>query len=126
MVLEPAIRPDVVVQLDEGSRLLGAVVHNAAALRVTGFTLRYVDQEGGVAPDGSWAAGTLAAHQVVQAHGTSARVIVVGAGLAGVAATAALDTAGVDVTAFEATDRLGGQALTARVGGASVDLGRGR
>jgi Peptidase of plants and bacteria len=40
----------------QGTTLLGAVVRNARALRVTGFRLRYVDQEGGVAPDGSWAA----------------------------------------------------------------------
>jgi len=40
----------------DGSRLLSAVVSNARALHVTGFTLRYVDQQGGVAPDGSWTA----------------------------------------------------------------------
>jgi len=39
-----------------GERLIGAVVRNAQALRVTGLTLRYVDQQGGVAPDGSWTA----------------------------------------------------------------------
>jgi hypothetical protein len=39
----------------EGSRLAG-VVRNGAALHVTGFALRYVDQVGGVAPDGSWSA----------------------------------------------------------------------
>jgi hypothetical protein len=35
---------------------LGGVVRNARAGHVTGFTLRYIDTDGVVAPDGSWAA----------------------------------------------------------------------
>lgn len=38
------------------SRALAGVVRNGAALHVAGFSLRYVDQTGGVAPDGSWSA----------------------------------------------------------------------
>jgi hypothetical protein len=37
-------------------RALGGVVRNGRALHVAGFSLRYVDRAGGVAPDGSWAA----------------------------------------------------------------------
>ena len=41
---------------DHARTLLGAVAANARALRVRDFTLRYVDEEGGVADDGSWSA----------------------------------------------------------------------
>ncbi|WP_180933706.1 hypothetical protein [Nocardioides ungokensis] len=41
---------------DHARSLLGAVAANARALRVRDFTLRYVDEEGGVADDGSWSA----------------------------------------------------------------------
>jgi hypothetical protein len=37
-------------------RDLAGVVRNGAALRVRGFALRYVDEAGGVAPDGAWSA----------------------------------------------------------------------
>jgi hypothetical protein len=37
-------------------RALSGVVRNGRALHVSGLSLRYVDQAGGVAPDGSWAA----------------------------------------------------------------------
>jgi hypothetical protein len=39
----------------EGTDLAG-VVRNARAANVTGFTLRYVDSDGAVSPDGSWSA----------------------------------------------------------------------
>jgi hypothetical protein len=39
-----------------GRRDLAGVVRNGAALHVTGFSLRYVDEVGGVTPDGSWSA----------------------------------------------------------------------
>jgi len=37
-------------------RSLRGVVRNGRALRVAGFSLRYVDQQGGVSPSGDWAA----------------------------------------------------------------------
>ncbi|MFC4786595.1 hypothetical protein ACT8ZV_19125 [Nocardioides sp. MAHUQ-72] len=41
---------------EAAATLLAAVVGNARALRVEDFSLRYVDEEGAVAPDGSWSA----------------------------------------------------------------------
>jgi hypothetical protein len=42
---------------------LAGVVRNGAAVRVRGFALRYVDQAGGVAPDGAWTADVASAWQ---------------------------------------------------------------
>ncbi len=52
-----------------------------------------------------------------------APVVVIGAGVAGLAAAAALTEAGVPVMVLEARDRLGGRTHTADVGDAVVDLG---
>jgi polyamine oxidase len=51
------------------------------------------------------------------------RVIVIGAGMAGLAAANALAGANVDVVVLEARDRVGGRTHTADVGGSPVDLG---
>lgn len=51
------------------------------------------------------------------------RVIVVGAGIAGLTAARALSRCGVDVVVVEARDRIGGRVHTADVGGYPVDLG---
>ena len=53
------------------------------------------------------------------------RVVIVGAGIAGLAAAAALRTAGLDnVVVLEARDRIGGRIWTSTIGGtAPVDLG---
>jgi hypothetical protein len=67
--LESAVRrdrPAVAGRLatDETIRRdLVGVVHNGRALHVRGFALRYLDQAGGVAPDGAWAADVAAAWQ---------------------------------------------------------------
>ncbi|MEU4428230.1 FAD-dependent oxidoreductase [Actinoplanes sp. NPDC024001] len=52
-----------------------------------------------------------------------ARVAVVGAGFAGLAAAGALTARGVDVRVWEARDRIGGRAAGAEVGGFGFDLG---
>lgn len=57
------------------------------------------------------------------ATGEPTRVIVIGAGFAGLAAANALATAGIDVVVLEARDRLGGRIHTAELGGQPVDLG---
>lgn len=51
------------------------------------------------------------------------RVIVVGAGAAGLTAAKVLHEAGVSVIVLEARDRIGGRTYTAEVGPAAVDLG---
>lgn len=55
--------------------------------------------------------------------GTLGRVIVIGAGMAGLAAADALRNAGVEVVVLEARDRLGGRTHSADLGGVAVDLG---
>ena len=51
------------------------------------------------------------------------RVIVVGAGVSGLACAARLHAAGVDVTVIEARDRIGGRVWPGEVAGTRVDLG---
>lgn len=51
------------------------------------------------------------------------RVIVVGAGMAGLTAARTLHDAGVEVIVLEAQDRIGGRMQTLNVGGARVDVG---
>lgn len=51
------------------------------------------------------------------------RVVVIGAGFAGLAAANALANAGVETIVLEGRDRLGGRAWTADVGGVPADLG---
>lgn len=56
-------------------------------------------------------------------EGAPERVIVIGAGFAGLTAANALRNAGVDVVVVEGRRRIGGRARTADVGGAPIDLG---
>jgi phytoene dehydrogenase-like protein len=75
--------------------------------------------------------GTASAGLLMPACGSSnggrndglGRVIVIGAGMAGLTAANALAIAGVEVVVLEARDRIGGRLLTADVGGVRVDLG---
>ena len=55
--------------------------------------------------------------------GTADRVIVVGAGVAGLTLARALADAGVDVVVLEARNRIGGRVWTVDLGGVPVDLG---
>ncbi len=57
------------------------------------------------------------------AVGTPKRVIIIGAGMAGLAAANALTAAGVDCIILEARDRIGGRIHTGVVGGHPIDLG---
>ena len=51
------------------------------------------------------------------------RVIVIGAGIAGLAAANALTAAGVETVVLEARDRIGGRLHTVDVGGSPIDMG---
>jgi monoamine oxidase len=59
----------------------------------------------------------------VQVRGDPERVLIVGAGWAGLTAANALRNAGVDCLVLEGRDRIGGRARTVDVGGSPVDLG---
>jgi polyamine oxidase len=56
-------------------------------------------------------------------RGDPERVIIIGAGFAGLAAANALRHAGVDCVVLEARNRIGGRAHTEQVGGVPVDMG---
>lgn len=56
-------------------------------------------------------------------EGRPERIIIVGAGLAGLTAANALVRAGVDTVVLEARDRIGGRLHTVRLGGGYVDIG---
>ena len=56
-------------------------------------------------------------------QGEVTRVVVIGAGIAGLTAANALVTAGVEVMVLEARDRLGGRLYTKDVGGTPLDFG---
>src|SRR5690606_12988274 len=56
-------------------------------------------------------------------HASSIDVVVVGAGIAGLAAARELLTSGLHAIVLEATDRIGGRARTVELGGYPVDLG---
>src|SRR5262245_38777236 len=53
----------------------------------------------------------------------SGRVIVIGAGMAGLSAAWALSRRGVEVTVLDRDERVGGRVLTADIDGAPVELG---
>jgi monoamine oxidase len=55
--------------------------------------------------------------------GAVGKVVVVGAGIAGLTAARALRLSGVDVTVVEGRDRIGGRTHTVELGGTPVDLG---
>lgn len=57
------------------------------------------------------------------APGEVSKVIVIGAGVAGLATARALSRAGIEVVVLEARDRIGGRTHTVELDGAPVDLG---
>jgi polyamine oxidase len=63
------------------------------------------------------------ASQVPEVSGVTRRVIVVGAGMAGLVAARLLVDAGIEVVVLEARARVGGRCFTQDIGGARVDVG---
>lgn len=72
---------------------------------------------------GALLSGRRAADEVEAELGGPGRVLVIGAGAAGLAAAHRLTLAGHAVTVLEARDRIGGRVATTTVGGRTVDLG---
>lgn len=72
---------------------------------------------------GALLSGWRAADEVDDVLGVAGRVVVVGAGAAGLAAASRLADRGHAVVVVEARDRIGGRIWTERVGGLPVDLG---
>lgn len=70
---------------------------------------------------GAWDDGLRAAELAVAARAT--RVIVVGAGCAGLAAAQRLKAAGIECVVLEARDRIGGRTHSINLGDAKVDVG---
>jgi phytoene dehydrogenase-like protein len=56
-------------------------------------------------------------------EGDPDRVLVIGAGFAGLTAANALATGGIDVVVLEGRERLGGRTFTKNVGGVPIDMG---
>lgn len=72
---------------------------------------------------GALTSGQRAAAEVADAHDEGARVVVVGAGVAGLAAAQELAEQGYEVVVVEARDRTGGRVWTYDLDGQPVDLG---
>ena len=72
---------------------------------------------------GALLSGARAADEVLEAAGPGERVIVLGAGAAGLAAARALAEEGLDVRVVEARDRIGGRVWTDTSLGPALDLG---
>ena len=66
------------------------------------------------------------ASQVPEVSGVTRRVIVVGAGMAGLIAARLLVDAGIEVVVLEARARVGGRCFTQDISGARVDVGAAR
>lgn len=98
-----------------------AVIGTAAIGDRIVFAGEYADDLYPATVQGALRSGRSAAERVLASgHGD---VIVIGAGMAGVAAAATLRAAGADVTVMEARNRIGGRIETDRRWGVPVELG---
>ncbi|MBB2914312.1 monoamine oxidase [Streptosporangium becharense] len=102
-------------------RGMAAALSAAVAGAVLGHRAGF--QAAGRRPEGRWTVTDGAGAVPGGVAGDVTRVIVVGAGLAGLTVANALACAGVEVLVLEAGDRVGGRIRTAEIAGADVDLG---
>ncbi|GAA5063769.1 flavin monoamine oxidase family protein [Nocardia callitridis] len=72
---------------------------------------------------GALESGRRAAREIRRTARAGARIVVVGAGFAGLGCADALERFGFDVRVVEARDRVGGRVWTRRIAGAPVELG---
>ena len=82
-----------------------------------------VDLEQPAMLHGAWASGVRAAAWCLAEGAPGERVVVIGAGIAGLAAARQLADAGRDVRVLEARSRLGGRIHTVELGGVRADAG---
>lgn len=86
------------------------------------FAGEYANADRPATTSGAYLSGVHAAQRLLE-HAEPARVMVIGAGMAGATAAHALAAAGVDVIVVEARDRTGGRIHSDESWGAPVELG---
>lgn len=117
-------RSDDRVSLDRRAFLARAALLAVAAPFAGGCAGGEPEPDSAGAADAAWAVDD--GNRDVPAPagaGAPTRVLVVGAGIAGLAAANALAAAGVDTIVLEGRERIGGRVMTVDLGDAPVDLG---
>ena len=100
--------------------LADAVIGGCIALAGEHVSVAHAATVNGALMSGRYAAGVLDDEDVV---GSGSRAIVIGAGVAGLAAARALQALGTEVVVLEARDRIGGRVDTDTSWGVPVELG---
>lgn len=106
--------------LDTREVLADAVIGGRIVLAGEHVSTTHPATVNGALQSGRYAAGVLLGEEVVPDGGL---VVVIGAGVAGLAAAGALQAAGARVVVLEARDRIGGRVDTDRSWGVPVELG---